>query len=107
MHVKTPSKWSAEECDLLGDCIRITEMFTNLLTEEQARQLKERVLANRPRERHRPRSELEHFLPMLEAHIEHLGNVNKSCREVGRILGVAPERLRNLWYAVRRRRRLF
>jgi hypothetical protein len=105
--VKTTSKLSAEECDRLVDCICITEMFTNFLTEEQARQSKECVLVNRPRERHRPRSELEPFLAMLEAHIEHLGNVSKSCREVGRILGVAPERLRNLHYAARGRRRLF
>ena len=107
MPAKTPSKWSAEEYDLLGDCICITEMFTNLLTGDQARHLKERVLANRPCERHRPRSELEPFLPMLAAHIEHLGNVSESCREVGRILGVAPKRLRNLHYAAHRRRRLF
>ena len=104
MPAKTPSKWSAEECDLLGDCICITEMFTNLLTGDQARYLKVRVLANRPRERHRPRSELEPFLPMLEAHAEHLGNVSESCREVGRIIGEDPERLRRLLYAARRRR---
>jgi hypothetical protein len=101
---KKPPKLSAEYSDLLADCICIAEMFTDRQTGEQARHLKEFVLANRPREAQRPRSDLEPFLPMLEAHVKHLGNVSKSCREVGRIIREDPERLRGLLYAARRRR---
>ena len=100
---KTPTL-SAEYCDLLGDCIGVTQMSTNLLTDEQARHLKKFVLAIRPREPQRPRSELEPFLPMIEAHIEAGLSVSRSCREVGGILGEDPDRLRGLRYAARRRR---
>jgi len=105
MPAKKRPTLSAEDCDLLADCISIAEM-TGHLTTEQAKHLKGFVLALRPHERHRPPSELEPFLPMLEAHIQHLGNVSESCREVARIVGVDPRRLRNLFYA-RRRGKLF
>jgi hypothetical protein len=96
---------SAEDCDLLADCICLVEMFTDYLTAEQLKRLKKFVSDIQSRKRHRPRSELRHFLPMLEARIkDNRGNVSKSCDEVGSILRVDPKRLRNLLYAARRRR---
>ena len=96
---------SAEDCDLLADCICLVEMFHHpYLTAEQSKRLKKFVGEIRPRKRHRPRSELEPLLAMIEARItDNLGNVSKSCREVGDIIGEDPERLRNLLHATRRR----
>jgi hypothetical protein len=105
MPVKKLPDLSVEDCDLLADCICLVEMFTDYLTEEQARRLKAFTLAIQPRKRHRHRDVLGHFLPMLEARIkDNLGDVSKSCREIGDILREDPKRLRNLHYAARRRR---
>jgi hypothetical protein len=104
MPARNPPKLSAEDNDLLADCVSITQMLTNHLTEEQARRLKKFLLGVRPRKRHRPRSELEIFLPMIKAHITAGLSVGKSCREVGRIIREDPERLRRLFYSARRRR---
>jgi hypothetical protein len=95
---------SAEDCDLLADCICLVEMFTDYLTAEQSKRLKKFVADIWPRKRHRPRSELEPFLAMIESQIKAGLSVNKSCTEVGSILREDPKRLRSLLYAARRRR---
>ena len=94
-----------EQWDRLINCVCYVEMMRpDLLTPEQANELKRFLWAMRPRKRHRPRSELEIFLPMIEAHIRAGHSVGKSCREVGLIIREDPERLRRLFYSARRRR---
>jgi hypothetical protein len=96
---------SVEICDDLIDGVCIAEMLHHL-SPERAKRAKAYVWKIRPRKRQKRRSELEPFLPMVEGHIKQLGNVSEACRQVAAIIGEKNwERLRNLRYAARRRRK--
>jgi hypothetical protein len=98
-----------EQWDRLITCVCYVEMMRpDLLTPEQANELKRFLWAIRPRKKGRRRSEWESLYAMLEAYIEGCqGNVSHACKEFAKEILHEPEdweRLRD-WYNTERARR--